>query len=482
MNRTASLLACLGVLSAVLGARGEPAEFDWGFVASRQTDVNGDTRLKVLGPFFEQATSADGRQFLAVRPFYSAVAAPQRDRTLREVLWPVYTGRTDDHQAWWRCLTAIGRNFDTGDPTPAFRHWVLPFYFRGRTRAGEEYVAFFPVAGTIRDFFMLDHTRFLLWPLYVTSGNGPVESTTSLWPLISWAEGDGTERFRVVPFYGRSSQEGEYESTFILWPFWTSRRFLSPASGGRAFVLFPFYGQVNRETEQTRLFLPPLIRFTRSERQELTYCPWPFYQRMSGDIDKLYYWPLWGRKDMPGVKSRFVLWPLFRWVTIDRGDTESRHFIQWPFVRHEADRAQEAGSDEEEEEGVSRRYLKLWPLALYQRDGDRVRYRMPDLWPRKYVGPLERNFAPLWTLYDYRRHGEGTETEALWGVYRSSRRKDGSRTISLFPFFSSSRRTGAVDERKWSLFHGLVGFRRTGTQKRWRLLYFFEFESKESRP
>ena len=43
------------------------ATFDFGPLAARYTDLNGTTRLKVLGPFFEQASAEDGMARAAAR-------------------------------------------------------------------------------------------------------------------------------------------------------------------------------------------------------------------------------------------------------------------------------------------------------------------------------------------------------------------------------------------------------------------------------
>jgi hypothetical protein len=102
--------------------------------------------------------------------------------------------------------------------------------------------------------------------------------------------------------------------------------------------------------------------------------------------------------------------------------------------------------------------------------------RVLALWPLKHTPAVERNWAPLWSLYSRERVGDGIESELLWGLYRHQRRND-SRRLSLFPLLqsSSSRIENETPLRRWSLLYGLIGYRREGLHKQFRMLYFLKF-------
>lgn len=462
------------VLSAVLAAPAaaadaEPLVFDWGPIASRRVDVNGDLRLKVLGPLFERAVSTNGLRFRAARPVYGSVFDPAEEKGVRDILWPVgYSLRFhQDHR--WRFLLAYYQNFGLmpGGET-RYRFWVLPVYFQGRDAKGESYLAVFPLGGRLNEFIGRDRISFVLFPLAIHSSVNEVETQDYLWPFISHSEGKGIYRYRVLPFYGRAIHRDRWEKRFILWPFWTWAHYKYPRSSGKGYILFPLWGHFDLQDQESWLFLPPFIRFSRGQRLNYTYCPWPFFQKSSGEIEKLYLFPLWGRKIMKGMRSSFVLWPIFRKQRIDRGPVVVRRHIAMPFFYAEA-RVSRANPGEERR--TVGRFVKVWPVLLYQRDGDARYLRLLELWPFRNIGPVERCYAPFWTLYARSAVGDAVDTEVLWGLYRSSRRGT-SRSRQVFPIVEWSRDDAGEGRREWAVLKGLVGYRREGTQRTLRVLYW----------
>ncbi len=128
---------------------------------------------------------------------------------------------------------------------------------------------------------------------------------------------------------------------------------------------------------------------------------------------------------------------------------------------------------------VFSRYFKFWPLFSYQRNEDILRFRALALWPIKNAPAIERNWAPLWSLYARERDGGRVETEVLWGLYRRQHSKNDKR-LSVFPVIqaSSSKENGEVKgKRSWSLLYGLIGYKREGLQKQFKMLYFLKFGS-----
>ena len=117
---------------------------------------------------------------------------------------------------------------------------------------------------------------------------------------------------------------------------------------------------------------------------------------------------------------------------------------------------------------------RLWPLYSYRREGDESRFRTLELWPFSPSAAVERNWAPLWTLWSHTRLGEASDTEVLWGLYRDTRRPGAAHRVSLFPLFETAG-DPAAEARSWSVLKGLVGRERVGSQVRWRLLYFMTF-------
>jgi len=469
------------LLYSVAGwAINDPGEFDLGPLASRYRDVNGDLRLKALGPFFERAVSTNDTRLWAARPLYSTVRDPVSQRRTSEYLWPLASTKQFKKEHSCRILLSFYTRFDVTDPKSRYRLWVLPLYFQGRDAQGEGYAAVFPLGGTIHEIFGRDRVMFVLFPLYARSAINQVRTTDVLWPIYSRSEGKGIYRFRVFPFYGKTKHRDKFDKRFILWPFWTSAKYYYPRSSGSGYVLFPLWGHIKLTDQEAWLIAPPLVRFSRGERMNYSYCPWPFFQKSEGEVEKLYLWPLWGQKRMKGYRSTFALWPIFRKERIDRGDVVVRRFVALPVVQAEkrVRRPEQKGGKAQ----VVGRYHKVWPLWSYQRDGDARRFRCVELWPLRNTGPVERSWAPLWTFYSRTAVGDALDHELLWGVYRFQRRGGDRCRMSLWPLWYWQRDDRIRAEREWSVLHGLLGYRREGTQKSFRVLYLLRFGGKEKKP
>lgn len=399
-------------------------------------------------PFYE-ALETDEGSFFALRPFYSKTRV--EGRQVEDVLWPLYSRKSFQNEQTSRALIFWwSHQFDANEDSPRQRHWLLPFYFQGTDAAGEDYVALFPLGGTIHEFLGRDTISFALFPLVANSQVNDVKTTSILWPIYSKTRGEGIQRDRVFPVVGKSVLEGAYEKRFLFWPLWTSADYFYPGDSGRAWILFPVCGRSHLEQESTLWLLPPFFRFTDGERQDRIFCPWPFVQKeKSAERDKLWIWPLWGR-DLRGdgaLSRHFAAWP-FLWSERRNGPQETtERKMALPFLYHER-----AVRDDEE---ISS-YRKIWPLVSSRREGDVSRFRLLELWPLKESAPIERNWAPLWTLYERTERAGTVKKNLLW-------------------FLWSSERSNDEDRSEWSFLKGLFSCRKEAGSTRGRVLYIFHF-------
>lgn len=505
--------------------------FDAGFVASRDVTPDGHSRLRALGPLFERQEAADGKTFTAVRPFYSRTFDAGNARTLREYLWPVAMNKDFRGETYWRILLAYENDFDSTNSAARHRFIIFPIFYSGKDVHDESYFAVFPLGGKINEFLGQDKIWFAMFPLYMYMSVNDVKTYDVLWPFISRTTGQNVSRFRVFPLYGQSSRRDDWTKRFVLWPFWTSAHYSYPdGQTGGGFVLFPLFGHTKLTDQESWMLLPPFFRWSRNDKGYRSgNVPWPFIQYASGRDNKLYFWPLWGTRHSGNgnIRSSFFIWPIGSSLDEDRSDYDLHRFSLFPLAFYESKTPKSAVSgqrsemrcQEEEggslgtngtlqaaegdsssrsntpprqyagspaspvsEEGVqvntakSGRFFKLWPLASYQREDDAIRIRMLDLWPGKSLPAIERNYAPLWTLYSHVRMDGASEDELLWGLFRRSNDNQGGRHLSLFPLFSCGKRP-ADDFREWSLLMGLTGYKREGLLKTYRMLYFFTFST-----
>ncbi|MCU0858116.1 MAG: hypothetical protein MUC65_06920 [Pontiellaceae bacterium] len=411
-----------------------------------------------FNPFYENLET-NSESFFAVRPFYSHTVTEERE--FRDVFWPLYSSKEfKDEESSRALIFWYTRTFNVQDETPRERNWLLPICFQGRDAAGKGYFAIFPLGGTIHEFLGRDEIRFALFPIYGESRINDLETTSVFWPVYSRTRGEGVQRDRLFPIVGKSVRENRYEKRFLFWPFWTSADYFYPGNSGHAWMLFPLCGRANMEHEKTFWLIPPFFRFTAGEKQNKLYCPWPFIQRIDGNRqDKFYVWPLWGKKQYAGgLKHRtFLLWPIFWSEKAQESDRIKTRRMAMPFFTFERTVLPDPLKTEPVELS---NYWRIWPLMSWQNEGDTSRFRMLEIWPVKGSAPVERNWAPLWTLYKRTGREGVVEKDLLWFAWHSESEPE-------------------VERKEWSLLKGLMSYRREGDARSMRLLYFIHFGKEE---
>jgi len=446
-------------------------------IAWSERDLDGSLRRRVAGPIGEFSSATNGMSLLAVRPFYCRTTDPERDRALDEYLWPLGMDKSLGSDRYWRVLSVFGHDFGEPNPTGRYRVVVFPLAAWGRDAEGKKYFGVFPLGGEVHEFLGFDRIAFAAFPLYLDTRINDLRTRDILWPFISWTEGEGVWRFRFFPFYGLSEREGEWRKGFALWPVWTWCRYEGERGPtGSGFIFFPLFGHVGLTDQETWMILPPLFRWSSNDRGYRSMnCPWPFFQYVRAkDESKTYLWPLWGVKKLPDASFSFLLWPIGSRLRLDRGDERIERTVLFPLWFHETRENSRGGAPSGGE--AAGRYAKLWPLFSYRREEDTTCLRVPDLWPGKQLSPVERNWAPFWTLYQREgRRGEGGE-ELLWGLYRRRWDERGGFSVSLFPLFSMEKNL-PDDIHEWNLLLGLVGRRREGLRSNWRIMYFIRLGS-----
>lgn len=458
------------VLLLVVPLQAAPTR-DFGPFYSTCSDASLDSSAwNAAGPVLESVASGPVDRF-AFRPFYSR-EVDQRGRLVTDVLWPLASFRTWRGESDWRVLTAFGHDDDVSDPASPYRVWLLPLVFLGRNDSGQDYGAVFPLGGRIDNWFGRDEVSFILFPLYARSRLNDLQTHHVLWPLISRTTGKDVKQTRVFPFYGYSRRPDAMDRRFVLWPFWTQVRDRRPGESGGGFMLFPVIGHVRMKGQETWMWLPPLFRYTKGEGGASGGCPWPLVQWERGKRDKMYVWPIYGRRSADGDTVSFWVWPFIWRGRTEQGGELRQRFRVFPLYAQES--RQVKGGDAVR---VSDRYVSVWPLLSYNRQESNTVVRMLDLWPFRDTAPVERNLAPWWTVFSRYRSDEGTGGRVLWGLARWSTSYDGRRYRSVFPLVSIESAAGEKGFREWNVLKGAAGYRRDVDGGTFRLLYFLRWSS-----
>ena len=435
-------------------------------------------------PLFEFGKTADGGSLSAIRPVFARETrvGGEEGRTETDVLWPIGSFRRLREASRWRFFPAYGGDADVDDPESRWSFWILPFYFQGRDRHGEDYFAIFPLFGEVRGIFTLDYARFELFPLHARYDRGGVRGETWLWPIYRRRTGPQVDHLGVFPFYGRQTHTGSEEWTrrYICWPFWSDMEMRGPYARGSGFVFFPFYGAIDLDKQRTRMVLPPFFSHTVGhDGYRRLDAPWPFFQ--SEDSPRRHrrsFWPIAGWTDNEDgfLRRWYALWPILGGETRTDGGEEVTRTYAAPVFYRETRRPAAAGGTEGAEEtggagaksGGETAVSRIWPLYSYRagEDGSSL-LRVPELYPAHHAS-VERTWAPLWSLYTASRHPvAGTRDELLWGLASWGRNGTGGAHGELWPLFSFERTPGGT---AWSLLKGLAGRDADGSP---RFLWFF---------
>lgn len=471
----AALLAAVlpGPNAGAVRSRG-PDLVEAGPLLSRTVlDGNGPeaVRTRAAGPVVEWVDGPSGRTFCALRPLAASARDPEAGTSATHLLWPLFTSRRrQEERSWNAALLLWGRDADVRDPASRWSLTAFPVLALGRSTEGRDYGAVFPLGGHLEEFAGRDSIDFALFPLYAHSTQGDLETWNLLFPLIAWTRGDDESRFRIFPVYGQAREPG-IRRRFILWPIWNAADYSAPQHEGYSHLLFPLYGRVHLDNQDTWYLIPPLFRYTRAGERREWAAPWPFVQiRRGGESHKTWIWPLWGIHREPGVSSGFFLWPFGRAESHERPPvTIDRRWLV-PFYFDE----RTVRAEPETPPRVEERRVRVWPLASYHRAGDAVRFRTLELWPLAPVDAVERLYAPFWSLYQHSREDGVSRHELLWGLFRRTRGERFART-SLFPLVSWGGNAD-TESRRWDLLKGLVGYEQEGDERRWRLLYFITID------
>ena len=331
----------------------------------------------------------------------------------------------------------------------------------------------FPIAGKISDILVWDEVQFILFPVYGYARINAIETHAYLWPLLFRSQAPHDQRLSLLPFYGYSRRDNGFDKRFLCWPFWTSARYFYPHASGYGWILFPLIGHVKLSNQESWMFLPPLTRFSKSQHSTQINCPWPLFQYSSGNIEKLYFWPIAGYKIIGHIHTSFLLWPIgISSCRETQQGIERQRFIV-PIVYSETLTERPAASNAAAPV-VSKRVFKLWPLFSYHREKDCKRLHLLSLCPLKDFVPIERNYASLWTIYSHAACGPIREDELLWGWLRYRRQPDKLLKASLFPLLEFSRE-GAAGELEWLFLKGLLGSESIDGRKRFRMFYLLRW-------
>jgi hypothetical protein len=440
----------------------------WPLVDYRSSEVVDYSSLNLLGPLVKFERKGQEREF-GLRPLYFH-AADEEGVALQEFLYPIASRKRSQDRSAFQGLHLL--QYDSGDREREGKgeeFMLFPFVFSGLSQQRGPYFAFFPLGGKLYERFGREEIHFTLFPLYARTEHRGTINTHVLWPVFRRTEGPGEEGFKIWPLYGSSDKEGVYRKRFYLWPFFFSQDLNLDSDQPRSFRgFFPFYLRDEAPQVSSRTWLWPF--FSHVENRERGYeeinFPWPLLRRTDGEYKEGFRaLPFYSNERTGDFRKRWIGWPVYKieelnTEILDRKRTRVLFFIYSDLEEHLL-----------EESRPRLRRVALWPLFTYERTQGISHFYTLSLLEPFFPGNrgIERNWSPLWRIYQRKWDGQGNEISTLlWNLYWKERRGD-DLAVELFPLFSYRRESEQKTEL--ALLKGLLRLQRDTERGRLHLLY-----------
>ncbi|GAB4354833.1 MAG: hypothetical protein Kow0099_38920 [Candidatus Abyssubacteria bacterium] len=436
-----------------------------------EESVEEEVRRKGLWPILCTEETDTWRQF-SFRPFYVSREAKDESEKRVQFLYPIYLYKRDEHDVTVRLFPLFSHRKDVYDYEEGVEveteSMLFPVLFWGDSTEEGSYLAVFPIAGTLNHFLGRDEVRFYLFPLYMDYTKDELHQRNYLWPIVSISKGGDYDGFRLWPLFGHFEKQGEYRREFVMWPIYHHQLFdLDKEQSGERMLVLPFYAREESARRNYRSVLWPFFSHEDNfaKNYEERWMPWPFIATTRGDAYRTRVWPFYGYTRTEGAEKRFVLWPFWNRNIIElEEDIERRETYLVPVWSSK--------SDVSESKGVIRHKHKFWPLWKFRRTEDGTTYfRMLSLfWFDDAIG-FERQYSPLWTIYERETTVEGdSRTYALWRLYRHEEK--GKAFETHIPLLYTSTADMAQNTRNMKILGGLFGLSRTEAESTLQVLYF----------
>ena len=506
----AVLAALLLAGCAVTPADGEynPKVDAWPLLRVWGEPQDGSLRGEGLGPLVEWHSASDDGAFF-FRPLYNRRNDKQAKLVESEWLWPFGTGtfRPDLAREVFYPL-AVWDNELFPDGETQKRRMLLPILYYRSGRTPTDWLVL-PLGGVLHDFFARKKIVIVLWPLWVYQAGENVRSWSFLQPVFTFVRwDDGGRGYRCWPLFGINRRPGKLRTMFVLWPLWQQQWMKSEAGEFRRFFLFPFYGRIDDPKGWEWTVLWPFIsrRVDESAGTEEMWYFWPFFGTKSGRVVRgRSFWPVctWEtsreKSDTMSVERRYInyLWPL-GWYRRTHGeyekDTEGGFLGR--FGKGEASpkpkKVERVVKDAmsvrlvplffrewEQRQGKRTGAWQVWPLVKYCDETAGSQFEFPSLFPYRWYAEWERNFAPLFRVFEYCRSADGVRSwRFLWRVARVDKGPR-ERYFGLWPLWECHRLKleDEAPRHGWTLLRGFLGHERAGEYGRWRFLYLICVET-----
>ncbi len=434
----------------------------WPLIDYRESPREGYSNLSILGPLLKFQHRGDDRD-IAVRPFYFGTDNQRNGTAAADYIYPLASSGTSPEATNVQILELYQKNIYRKDEEAKKEKGTMffPFYISGRSEKYGPYTAFAPFYGDLYERFWKDEYHFVMFPLYGRTVKKGTTNRNYLYPIFSTTEGDKERGFQVWPIYGQSAKEGVYSKQFALWPIFTKEESgLDTDNPTRKFYLLPFYASTVSPKSSSHYYLWPFFghKTDRERNQEEWDYFWPFWRKVRGEKRTLNsYLPFYSLDQRAETSKRWIMWPLYKHEEMDSAVFRQNkdRFLYFFYTDDRQSWPKATGE---------KRRTALWPLFLYNLNPRGVKsFSFPaPVEPILDREGIEKNWAPLWRLYQQRWNDSGDSAVSfLWNLYWHERRGPAI-AYEFFPFVACRSEQKQSDIK---IIKGLVRFRNDDGRK-----------------
>lgn len=427
-------------------------------------------RVEAAGPFYYSQRVDDEHQ-IATPPLFSWTRNEDLEYLQWDFVYPVLNYRSYGREyrlQFFQLLNWTGGNSQEEKMTR--RITAFPIYFQQRNPQNptNDYTAFLPFYGHLRNRLFRDDIKFVLFPVYSETRKKDVITDNYLYPIFHQRHGDNLTGWQVWPFVGeqhkgvtfRTNQVDEletiggHERSFVAWPFYLrNTEGIGTTNVSESLTVLPFYSQ------------------TRSPLRDSTSYGWPLGYTVIDDRaqkyhERQYLGPLIDFADGDGKTTSRV----FPFYSHARNATLESHWYFWPVYkvnRLHADPLERSRMrilfflysntlEINTENGDYARRVDCWPFFTSRREMDgRSRFQLFALFEPIYPNnkTLPREYGQVYSLYtsEHNPTNGASSQSVLWNTIRREETPQTKRVSILFGLVEYQSSTNSVS---WRMLYG----------------------------
>jgi len=465
-------------LLALVPVQSKAGDLHFGPLFDRsQLTLESGERTEIVAPFYYKEKN-ETQQIWAFPPFLSLTRDLGTKSIEFEFLYPLAAYDRYGDQYRWHFGQLLSYS---GGPTQVEkdrdRFTIFPLYFQQRSTVPDQnYTAFVPFYGHLKNRLFRDEVFFIMMPFYVQSRKRDIVTDNYVYPFFHLRHGNGLEGWQFWPIVGHEHKDvttrtnnldetetiGGHDKWFAAWPLFAKQNAGTGTTNSIWLEQFlPFYSLFRSPLRDQTIIGWPFFSWIddREKKYHEREIPWPFVVIARGEgKTTTRFFPFFSRAHTATLQKDFYLWPVYKYsrVRSEPLDRERTRILLFLF------------SDtlsKNTETGTSKRRTDLWPFFTYRRDLN-GNTRLQVLAPLEPYVPashkIERDYSPLWSVWREEKNAKtGAASQSLlWNLYR---------------------RESMASNKKFSLFFGLFQYQSDAEGKR---MAFFRapVDTKNSEP